>query len=66
MLAADMMGGEPSASLSTLLAAEQHVSPEMLVWDQQQGARTNIPWQFPQAINHLSRMNQRFNSNLPM
>ena len=66
MLDADIVAGEPSAPLSTLLAAEQGMSCKMLVWNQQQGARNNSPWQSPQAISHpLIRMKQRFTSNLP-
>ena len=41
MLAADMVRGEASAPLSTLLAAEQQVSLMMLVWDRQQGVQEN-------------------------
>lgn len=39
MLAADMVRGEASAPLSTLLAAEQRISLMMLVWDRQQGVQ---------------------------
>ena len=39
MLAAYMVGGEPFAPLSTLLVAEPHLSPRMLVWDQQQAQK---------------------------
>ena len=66
LLAPDMVGGKPSASVSTLLTAKQHVSPNMLVWNQQQGARKSSPWPSPQATHHpLIRMKQCFTSNLP-
>ena len=52
MLAADMVRGEASAPLSTLLAAEQQVSLMMLVWDRQQGVQENSLGNFPRQVPH--------------